>query len=165
MDPRRVAKLLGILMMFVAGCMATSIPWALYYGESATVWAFVESAGLTFVFGAALAAGDGILFVGAPGDRAGSVDGAGTAAAVTPTTADTVHVPVGESAVGSTVPVGSYRSQVPTGTCAITTRTADDAIRSVMVAKDGSGYLQVTPDDNEVSVSAGCNGVWFLTPR
>ena len=36
---RRIARLLGILMMTLAGCMSTSLIWTLLYDTMASTWA------------------------------------------------------------------------------------------------------------------------------
>lgn len=49
MNYRTVARLLGILLIVVSVCMATSIPWAAYFSEWGTIGAFV-AASLTTLF-------------------------------------------------------------------------------------------------------------------
>ena len=48
---RRIARLLGILMMTLAGCMSTSLIWTLLYDTMASTWAFIYSSGITAGFG------------------------------------------------------------------------------------------------------------------
>jgi len=48
---RRIARLLGILMMTLAGCMSTSLIWTLIYDTMASTWAFIYSSGITAGFG------------------------------------------------------------------------------------------------------------------
>ncbi|UCF37667.1 MAG: TrkH family potassium uptake protein [Acidobacteriota bacterium] len=54
MNYRTVARLLGILLVVVAFCMATSIGWAAYYAEWGTLWAFVSASLLTLLIGGGL---------------------------------------------------------------------------------------------------------------
>lgn len=42
-----ISRLLGILLLTLALCIATSIPWALYYDPWSTVWAFGITTGIT----------------------------------------------------------------------------------------------------------------------
>ncbi|MGM0558231.1 MAG: TrkH family potassium uptake protein, partial [Myxococcota bacterium] len=51
MNYLRISRLLGILLLVVAGCMATSIPWSWYYGEPDTINAFLYSSGITVCVG------------------------------------------------------------------------------------------------------------------
>ena len=51
MNYRRIFRLLGRLIMVLAGCMATSIPWALYYDTMASVQAFGICTAITTVCG------------------------------------------------------------------------------------------------------------------
>lgn len=53
MNYQRISRLIGILLVVLAGCMLTSVPWAWYYNEPSTIWAFVYSAGITALFGGA----------------------------------------------------------------------------------------------------------------
>lgn len=47
----RIGRLLGILLIVLAVCMASSIPWAIAYDEMETVKAFVWSGAITALFG------------------------------------------------------------------------------------------------------------------
>ncbi len=44
---RSISRLLGILLLTLAFCIATSIPWALYYDTWSTVQAFLMTTGIT----------------------------------------------------------------------------------------------------------------------
>ena len=48
MNFRRIARLLGLLLMFLAGCMATTLLWTAYYDEASTTVAFTISSLITF---------------------------------------------------------------------------------------------------------------------
>jgi trk system potassium uptake protein TrkH len=54
MNYRRIARLLGILLLVLAGCMATSIIWSVAYGESDTTIAMAISSGITALCGGGL---------------------------------------------------------------------------------------------------------------
>lgn len=54
MHYRRISKLLGTLLLVLAGSMATSIPWTLLYDAFSSTMAFIYSAGLTAAVGGAL---------------------------------------------------------------------------------------------------------------
>jgi trk system potassium uptake protein TrkH len=47
MHYRRLARLLGILLMVLAGCMATSLVWTLLYDAISSTYAFLASCGVT----------------------------------------------------------------------------------------------------------------------
>jgi trk system potassium uptake protein TrkH len=47
MNYLRISRLLGILLLVVAGCMATSIPWSWYYEEPTTITTFLYASGIT----------------------------------------------------------------------------------------------------------------------
>ncbi|QDG49840.1 TrkH family potassium uptake protein [Persicimonas caeni] len=51
MNYQRISRLIGILLVVLAGCMLTSVPWSWYYNEPSTIWAFVYSAGITAAIG------------------------------------------------------------------------------------------------------------------
>lgn len=51
MHYKRVSRLLGILLLVLAGCMATSIFWTVLYDTMASTMAFVYSSGVTALFG------------------------------------------------------------------------------------------------------------------
>lgn len=54
MHYKRIARLLGILLMTLAGCMATSLIWTLSYDPMSSTIAFVGSSGLTAAVGLVL---------------------------------------------------------------------------------------------------------------
>jgi trk system potassium uptake protein TrkH len=47
----RIARLLGVLLLVLAGCMATSLLWSIGYDEHSTTYAFIVSSGVTAVCG------------------------------------------------------------------------------------------------------------------
>lgn len=54
MHYRRIARLIGTLLLVLAGSMATSLPWTLLYDPMSSTMAFLYSSGLTAAAGALL---------------------------------------------------------------------------------------------------------------
>lgn len=54
MNYRRIGRLLGILLMVLAACMATALIWTWYFSEPDSTVAFIGSSATTFVFGGAM---------------------------------------------------------------------------------------------------------------
>lgn len=54
MHTKRIARLLGILLLVLAASMATSLLWTIGYGEVASTYAFLKSVGITAACGGAL---------------------------------------------------------------------------------------------------------------
>jgi len=52
MNYRRIARLLGRLVLGLAACMASSIPWSMVYDTTQNVYAFLGSSLITAVAGA-----------------------------------------------------------------------------------------------------------------